>query len=99
MEMKTRSVMTCGLTTTTATSALSRETPTSKKAPGTPEAHIQKRLKHLLVRIGETLERLRPTSVGQRWLIWVSGARQWVLGLSRTANVACSAIFNPVTLW
>jgi hypothetical protein len=56
--------MTSGLTTATATSALSRETPT-KEMSETPETHIEKRLHRLRVRIGETLKRLRWTSVGR----------------------------------
>ena len=47
--------MTSGLTTVTATSALSRETPT-KETPTTAEMHIENRLKRLCVRIGETLK-------------------------------------------
>jgi hypothetical protein len=44
-----------------------------------PGTHVQKGLKRLLVRIGETLKRLMSTSVGQWWLVWISGAQQWVL--------------------
>ena len=87
--------MTSGLTTATATSALSRETPT-KETPETAETHVEKRLKRLWVRIGETLKRLRWTSVGHWWLAWVSGARCWVLGSSTAANVACSAVFDDM---
>ena len=87
--------MTSGLTTTTATLALSRETPT-KETPETPETDIQKRLKRLSVRTRETLKRLRSASVDQWWLMWVSGARQWVLGSSKAANVVCLAVFDPV---
>ena len=46
LEMKTCSDMTSGLTTVTATSALSRETPT-KETPETAETHVEKRLKRL----------------------------------------------------
>jgi hypothetical protein len=60
-----------GLTTTTAMPEFSRETPTDQ----TPETHVQERLKRLLVRIGDTLKRLRSISVGRWWLAWVSGAR------------------------
>ena len=88
--------MTSGLTTTTATLALSRETPT-KETPETPETDIQKRLKRLSVRTRETLKRLRSASVDQWWLMWVSGARQWVLGSSKAANAVCLAVFDPVT--
>jgi hypothetical protein len=49
--------MTSGVTTVTATSALSRETPT-KETPETAETHVEKRLKRLWVRIGETMKRL-----------------------------------------
>jgi hypothetical protein len=31
--------------------------------------------------------------VGQWWLVWVSGARQWVLGSSKAVNAACLAVF------
>ena len=85
--------MTSGFTTTTAPS---RKTHT-KETPKTPGTHVQKRLKRLLVRIGETLKRLMSTSVGQWWLVWVSGAQQWVLGSSKAANAASLAIFDPVT--
>jgi hypothetical protein len=61
--------MTSGLTTVTATSALSRETPTKE----TPET---------------AMRRLRSTSVGRWWLVWVSGGRKWVLGSSKAVN-AC----------
>ena len=37
---------------------------------------------------------LKSTSVGQWWLVWVSGARQWVLGSSKAANAACLAVFD-----
>jgi hypothetical protein len=67
--------MTSGLTTTTATSALSRETP-AKDTPETHGTHVEKRVKWRSVRIGETLKRLRSTSVGRCWLVWVSGGRQ-----------------------
>ena len=77
--------MTSGLTSATATLALSREMPT-KETLGTAETHIEKRLKRLWVRIGETLKRLRWTSVDRWWLAWVSGARGWVLGSSKAAN-------------
>jgi hypothetical protein len=88
--------MTSGLTTVTATSALSRETPT-KEPHETPETHLEKRLKRRWVRIVETLKRLRSTSAGRWWLVWVSGGRQWVLGSSEAANVACLAVFDPDT--
>ena len=86
--------MTSGLTTVTATSALSRETPT-KETPETAEMHIEKRLKRLWVRIGETLKRLRSTNAGRWWLVWVSGGRKLVLGSSKAVNVACLAVFDP----
>ena len=57
-----------GLTTVTATSALSRETPT-KETPETAETHVEKRLKRLWVRTGETMKRLRSTSAGWWWLV------------------------------
>jgi hypothetical protein len=83
--------------TTTATSALSRETPT-KETPKTAETHEEKRLKRLLVRIGETLKRLRWTSVGRWWLAWVSGARRWVLGSNKAANTARLIVFDANTV-
>jgi hypothetical protein len=89
--------MTSGLTSATSTSALSRETST-KETPKTAETHVERRLKRLLVRIGETLKRLRWTSVGRWWLAWVSGARRWVLGSSKAANAACSAVVDADTL-
>ena len=64
----------------------------------TVETHIEKRLKRLWVRIGDTLKRLRWTSVGRWWLAWVSGARRWVLGSSKAANVAYSAVFDADTV-
>ena len=66
--------MTSGLTTATATSALSRETPT-KEMTETAEMHVEKRLKRLLVRTEETMKRLRSISVGRWWLVWVSCGR------------------------
>jgi hypothetical protein len=60
------------------------------------ETNVQKRLNRLLVRIGETLKRLRWTSVRRWWLAWISGAWQWVLGSSKTANAACSAVLTPI---
>jgi hypothetical protein len=62
-----------------------------------PEIDRQKRLKRLSVGTKETPERLRSPGVGQWWLVWVSGARQWVLGSSKAANVGCLAVFDPVT--
>ena len=88
--------MTSGLTTATATSALSRETPT-KETPETAETHVEKRLKRLCVRIGETMKRLRSTNAGRWWLVWVSGGRKGVLGSSKAVNVACLAVFDPST--
>jgi hypothetical protein len=63
-----------GLTTVTATFALSRGTPT-KETPETAETHVEKRLRRLWVRIGETLKRLRSTIAGRWWLVRVSGGR------------------------
>ena len=88
--------MTSGLTTVTVTSALSRETPT-KETPEKAETHVEKRLKRLWVRTGETMKRLSSTSAGRWWLLWVSGGRKWVLGSSKAANVACLAVFDPST--
>ena len=88
--------MTSGLTTVTATSALSRETPT-KETPKTAETHVEKRLKRLWVRIGETMKRLRSTSAGRWWLVWVGGGRKWVLGSSKAVHAACLAVFDPST--
>jgi hypothetical protein len=88
--------MTSGLTTVAAASALSREMPT-KETPKTAETHIEKRLKRLWVRTGETMKRLRLTSAGRWWLVWVSGGRKWVLGSSKAVNVAGLAVFGPST--
>jgi hypothetical protein len=49
--------MTSGLTTAAATTALNLETPT-KETPKTADMHVEKRLKRLWVRIGDTLKRL-----------------------------------------
>jgi hypothetical protein len=84
--------MTSGLTTATATSALNRGPPT-KETLEMPEMHVEKRLKWLWVRIGETLRRPRSTNAGRWWLVWVSG-RKWVLGSSKDTNVACLAAFD-----
>ena len=62
-----------------------------------PETHIQKRLKRPSVRIGETLKRLRSTRVGRWWLLWVSSARQWVLGSSKATDAACLAAIDLST--
>jgi hypothetical protein len=88
--------MTSGLTTAIATSALSGETPT-KETPKTAEMYIEKRLKRLWVRIEEAMKRLRSTSAGRWWLVWVSGGRKWVMGLSKAVNAACLAVFDPST--
>jgi hypothetical protein len=88
--------MTSGVTTATATSALSRETPT-KETPETAEMHVKKRLKRLWVKIGETLKRLRLTNAGLWWLVWVSGGLKWVLGSSKAVDTACLAVFDPST--
>jgi hypothetical protein len=65
--------------------------------PKTAETHVDKRLKRLWVRIGETLKRLKSTSAGRWWLVWVSGGWKWVLGSSKATNVACLAVFDPDT--
>jgi hypothetical protein len=96
LQIKTRGAVMPGLTTTTATPVLSRETPT-KETHETPEMDIQKRLKRLSVRTRETLKRLKSAGVGQWWLVWVSGARQWVLGSSKAANAVGLAVFDSVT--
>ena len=88
--------MTPGLNTAIVTSALSRGTPT-KETPETPEMHVEKRLKRLWVRTGETMKRLRSISAGRWWLVWVSGGREWVLGSSKAVNVACLVVFDPST--
>jgi hypothetical protein len=88
--------MTTDLITATATSALSGETPT-KETPKMPETYIEQRLKRLWVRMVETLKRLRSTSAGRWWLVWVSGGRKWVLGSSKATNVACLAVFDTDT--
>ena len=43
------------------------------------------------------MKRLRSTSAGRWWLVWVSGGRKWVLGSSKAVNVACLAVFDPDT--
>jgi hypothetical protein len=88
--------MTSGLTTAIATSALGRETPT-KETSETTETHVEKRLKRLRARVGETLKRLRSTDAGRGWPGWVSGGRKWVLGSSQAVNAACLAVFDPST--
>ena len=88
--------MTSGLTASFVTSALSRETPT-KETSETLETHVEKRLRRLWVRIGETLKRLRSTSASRWWLVWVIGGRKWVLGSSKATNVVCLAVFDPDT--
>ena len=56
---------------------------------------IQKRLKRVSLRTRETLKRLRSAGVGQWRLVWVSGARQWVLvGSSKAMYVVCLAVFE-----
>jgi hypothetical protein len=84
-----------GLTTVTAASALSRETPT-KKTPKTAETHVEERLKRLWVRIGD-YETAEVDQCGRWWLVWVSGGRKWVLGSSKAVNAACLAVFDPNT--
>jgi hypothetical protein len=88
--------MPSGLTTATATSALSRETPT-KETHETAEMHIEKRLKRLCVTPETAMKRLRSTSAGRWWLVWVSGGRERVLGSSKAVNVARLAVFDPST--
>jgi hypothetical protein len=87
---------TLGLTTLAATSALSRETPT-KETLETAQTHVEKRLKRLWVRTGETLKRLRCTSASRWWLVWVSGVRKWVLGSSEAVDATCLAVFDLST--
>ena len=77
-------------------SALSRET-LGTETLEMPDMDRQKLLKQLSVRTKETLKRLRSAGVGQWWLVWVSGARQWVLGSSKATNAVCLAVFDPVT--
>jgi len=43
------------------------------------------------------MKRLRSTSAGQWWLVWVSGGRKWVLGSSKAVNAAYLAVFDPST--
>ena len=43
------------------------------------------------------MKRLRSTSAGRWWLVWVSGGREWVLGSSTAVNAACLAVFDPST--
>jgi hypothetical protein len=73
-----------------------RETST-KETYETAETHVEKRLKRLWVRIGETLKRLRSTLAGRWWLVWVSSGRKWVLGSSKAVNAVCLAVFDPST--
>ena len=67
------------------------------ETPETIETHVEKRLKRLWVRIGETLKRRRSTNAGRWWLVWVSGGRKWVMGSSKAVNTACLAVFDPST--
>jgi hypothetical protein len=41
--------------------------------------------------------RLRSTSTGRWWLVWVNGGRKWVLGPSKVVNAACLTV-DPSTL-
>ena len=41
------------------------------------------------------MKRLRSTSAGRWWLVWVSGGRKWVLGSSKAVNVACLGVYDP----
>jgi hypothetical protein len=75
-------------------SALNRGTPTKTTA----ETPVENRLKRLWLRIGEAMKRLRWARVGRWWLAWVSGARLWVLGSSKAANVACSVVLDVDTV-
>ena len=43
-------------------------------------------------------ETVEVVSVDQWWLAWVSGPRCWVLGSSKAANVACSAVLDVNTV-
>jgi hypothetical protein len=43
------------------------------------------------------MKRLRSTSAGRWWLVWVSGGRKWVLGSSKAVNAACLAVFDSST--
>ena len=43
------------------------------------------------------MKRLRLTSAGRWWLVWVSDGREWVLGSSKADNAACVAVFDPST--
>jgi hypothetical protein len=64
--------MTSGLTTATATSALSRETPT-KETPETAETYVEKRLKRLW---GEDQRDFETAEVDQYWSV-VACMGQW----------------------
>jgi hypothetical protein len=88
--------MTSGLTTAAATSAPSRETHT-EETPETAEMHVEKRLKRLSNAWKTPEKRLRSTSAGRWWLVWVSGGWKWVLGSSKATNVASLAVFDPGT--
>jgi hypothetical protein len=43
------------------------------------------------------MKRLRSTSAGRWWLVWVTGGRKWVLGSSKAVTAACLAVFDPST--
>jgi hypothetical protein len=58
---------------------------------------VQIRLIRLSMRTRETMRRLRSAGVVRWWLVWVNGARQWVLGSSKAANAVCLPVFDPVT--
>jgi hypothetical protein len=74
----------------------------TKETPETAETHIEKRLKRLLVRIGET--RAETAEVDQCWPV-VAGIGQWCSAVGarvepsrKAANAACSAVFDANTV-
>jgi hypothetical protein len=68
-----------------------KETP---ETPGRAGTHVQERLRRLLGRIGETLKRLGSTSVGQWWLIWVSGPQQLGAGVEQVRQCGLFGYIN-----
>ena len=88
--------MTSGLTTT-ATSALSRETPT-KETREMPEIHLHTETPKTVVseeeRDSETVE------ISRCWSV-VASVGQWCLavgaGSNKAANAVCLATFDPIT--
>ena len=68
-----------------------------KETHKTSKTHVEKHLKRMWMRIGETLKWLRSTSAGRWWLVWVSGGWKWGLGSSKAVGAACLIVFDPST--